>query len=69
LEMRAYLINYPNVDLVKPFVIEIIWCQVIDLEQTLVDPQSYDVYTPAIQFATVDFVQTPSCEYDLEYTY
>jgi len=27
----------------------------------------YDVYTPAINFNTVDFVQTPDCGYTLNY--
>ena len=66
--MRAYLVNYPQVELIKRFTVEIIWCQVTDLAQTPVPNQVYDLYTPAIQFSTVDFVQTPSCEYTLEYT-
>ena len=31
LKMRAYLVNYPNVELFKPFKVEIVWCQVTDL--------------------------------------
>ena len=54
--MRAYLVNYPNVELVKPFQVEIIYCQVTDMTFTPVPTQFYDVYTPAIQFSTVDFV-------------
>ena len=34
LDMRAYLVNYPNVELVKTFRVEIIWCQVTDLDLT-----------------------------------
>lgn len=56
LEMRAYLVKYPNVELIKKFTIEIFHCQVTNLEVTAVDPQVYLVYTPAIQFSTVDFV-------------
>lgn len=67
LEIRAYLVDYPNVELVKPFRVEIIWCQVTDLDLTPVPKQVYDVYTPAIQFSTLDFVQTPDCGYDLDY--
>jgi len=69
LDLRAYLVEYPNVELVKKFKIKIIWCQVTDLQPTPVTRQTYDVYTPAIQFSTVDFVQTPLCGYDLEYEY
>lgn len=32
LEMRSYLVNYPTVELVQPFVLDINWCQVTDLE-------------------------------------
>lgn len=67
LELRAYLVNYPAVELLKPFTVEIIWCQVTDLDQTPLPIQKYDIYTPAIQFSTVDFVQTPDCGYLLEY--
>jgi len=39
------------------------------MDQTSLAPQEYDVYTPAIQFSTVDFTQTPACGYTLEYEY
>lgn len=67
LEMRVYLVSYPNVEVRKPFKVEIIWCQVTDLELTPLPVQDYEIFTPAIQFSTVDFKQTPDCGYDLEY--
>ena len=48
LELRAYLVNYPAVELLKPFIVEIVYCQVTDLDQTLLPVQKYDIYTPAI---------------------
>ena len=38
-----------------------------DLTLTSLPSQTYEIFTPAIQFSTVDFVQTPDCEYTLTY--
>ena len=54
--MRAYLVDYPNVELIKQFIVEIIFCQVTDLDLTVAPVQTYDIYRPAIEFSTVDFV-------------
>lgn len=32
-----------------------------------VPTQNYDLYTPAIQFSTLDFIQVPDCGYTLLY--
>ena len=31
--------------------------------------QSYNIYTPQIQFSFAEFVQTPACGYTLDYTF
>ena len=31
--MRVYLENYPDVETIQPFQVEIIYCQVLDLQQ------------------------------------
>ena len=47
---------------------DIIECIVTDLQQQPVDPQTYNVYTPALVFSAQPFTQTPACGYDLDYT-
>ena len=48
LKMRVYLLNYPDVELEKTFKVEIIWCQVTDLDLTPVPLQAYKIFLPKI---------------------
>ena len=67
IEMRAYLVNYPNVESFKTFTVTIDYCQVTEMIPNPVPTQNYDLYTPAIQFSTLDFIQVPDCGYTLLY--
>ena len=49
-------------------IVDITACVVLDMHQTPVADQSYNVYTPAIDFVVEPFTLTPLCGYDLDYT-
>ena len=69
IEIMVKLTDYPIVFAKTIFTAYVTDCVIILLKKTPVEGQSYNVYTPQIQFSFEDFVQTPACDYTLDYTF
>ena len=67
--VRMWLVNYATVSTTATFTASVTNCVVTGLSTTAVASQSYNIYTPQIQFTFVEFVQTPACAYTLDYTF
>ena len=44
LEMKAFLVDYPAVQLIKSWTVEIVPCQITDLIMTDIAPKTYSLY-------------------------
>ena len=69
IEITMWLVSYPTVTTTTTFTAYVTDCVVTALTTTPVVAQNYDVFTPQIQFAFVEFDQTPACAYSLDYTF
>lgn len=67
IDAKVSLVNYPDVFTTTTFIVDIINCIVIDMQQTPLAEQFYNVYTPMISFGTSFFTMTPLCGYTLDY--
>ena len=69
IEVKVALQNTPSVFTTATFVAEVTACEVTSLARASVADQAYNIYTPSIQFSFTEFVQTPDCQYALDYTF
>ena len=69
IEITITLQNYATVTKTATFTAHVTHCVITSLGKAPVADQAYNIYTPQIQFAYTEFVQTPACLYTLDYTY
>ena len=65
--MKVFLLDYPEVELVQKWTVEVQPCQITDLIPTELDQIVYNISVEKIAFEVQRFKQVPDCGYDLNY--